>query len=222
MRGLSWWGLAPAWTTLRLAPALACSLVACKPESASGLGPIPDAAATEASLTFFTDVSDASMADEPAVACTQDGSIDECALPPTFCADAVHATVYAASQCLSGFCRWTVETVDCAVFDGGACIGAEGGVVGGSSDAGEWVPVSSLCAVPAPPAPDPPSMACGPDAGAPADVECPLPPSVCTGAGTLVYYDNGTCVSGACTWQSHYHFCSSTCANGACIYLGTK
>ncbi len=75
--------------------------------------------------------------------------------------------------------------------------------------------------------PVPAPVRCDPDASA-ADVDanvypCPLPPSVCvqgpspTAAASLVYYSDGKCISGACTWVSHTIRCGVECVGGACI-----
>ncbi len=197
--------------------------MACNSESASRGGERTDAASTpDATLNFFAGVSDASTADEPVVACMHEGSMTECALPPQFCADPLHVISYGSSQCLSGFCRWNVTSFNCSEDDGGVCFDPDASWIGGGADAAGWIPLPTGCAVPAPAVPDPPPVACGPEAGGPADVECPLPFSVCANDTTLAYYDNGTCVSGACTWQTHFRSCPNACARGACTYLGTK
>jgi len=54
---------------------------------------------------------------------------------------------------------------------------------------------------------DPPPLACDADAGGEARL-CPPPPSVCADTSTLVYYDNGQCVSGQCTWDKRSVRCS--------------
>jgi hypothetical protein len=205
---------------MRLALVLQCALlVACTKENSSS-DPSRADAASSAEASFVTDVSDASVTDEPGVPCMQDGSNFECPFPPPYCADAVHAIGYTSSTCVSGFCQWGVETFDCTRYDGGVCL-PDAGVTTGTDAAG-WLTDDFGCSVPAPAVPDPPMMACGPEAGAPTDVECPLPPSVCAGPNTIAYFDNGTCASGVCTWQKIYGRCPTTCVNGACLSLGTK
>jgi hypothetical protein len=64
------------------------------------------------------------------------------------------------------------------------------------------------------PGPDPPPLAC--DAGGDAGL-CPPPHSECADPNWLVYYDNGQCVSGQCTWDKRYVECSVvSCFDGAC------
>jgi hypothetical protein len=65
--------------------------------------------------------------------------------------------------------------------------------------------------------PNPPPSACAEDAGNDAGL-CPPPRSVCADQTWLVYYDNGQCVSGQCTWEKRYIRCSVAlaCWFGAC------
>ncbi|MGO9838542.1 MAG: hypothetical protein ACLP1X_30540 [Polyangiaceae bacterium] len=66
------------------------------------------------------------------------------------------------------------------------------------------------------PGPDPPPLACDADAASDAGL-CPPPYSACADPSWLVYYDNGQCVSGQCTWDKRYVECSIvSCFEGAC------
>ncbi|MGO9838962.1 MAG: hypothetical protein ACLP1X_32675 [Polyangiaceae bacterium] len=37
----------------------------------------------------------------------------------------------------------------------------------------------------------------------------------------LVYYDDGECVSGSCTWQKREILCGTGCSNGGRVFAGT-
>jgi hypothetical protein len=68
--------------------------------------------------------------------------------------------------------------------------------------------------------PDPTARAC--NAAADDGGLCPLPPSTCADRRWLVYYDNGQCVSGQCTWGKRYLDCGTIgCFFGACQYPPT-
>jgi hypothetical protein len=70
------------------------------------------------------------------------------------------------------------------------------------------------------PAPTP--VACDVEAGE-SSAPCPLPPSQCASSSSLVYYDDGQCVSGQCVWDRHYIACTQvSCFNGACQPPPTK
>jgi hypothetical protein len=70
--------------------------------------------------------------------------------------------------------------------------------------------------------PDPSPLACDADAGSDAGL-CPPPHSECADSEWLVYYDNGQCVSGQCTWEKRYVECSIvSCFGGACQAAPTQ
>jgi hypothetical protein len=41
------------------------------------------------------------------------GADEECALPPSVCADSSRLAYYSSGACVGGTCRWTVETLEC-------------------------------------------------------------------------------------------------------------
>jgi hypothetical protein len=69
------------------------------------------------------------------------------------------------------------------------------------------------------PGPDPPALACDADANGGI---CVLPPSRCANGLWLVYYDNGQCVGGWCTWDKRYVNCGGACYSGSCQPLLTR
>jgi hypothetical protein len=113
----------------------------------------------------------------------------------------------------------------------GSDIGDPDGSAVADADAQAEADLDAPSEADADPLPVPPPMNCDVDAstddadadGAEADVEaCPLPPSVCAPRSSwppfvLVYYSDGTCVSGVCTWVAHTIPCTLGCDNGACI-----
>ena len=72
------------------------------------------------------------------------------------------------------------------------------------------------------PAPDPVDASCDSDAADEGGL-CPLPRSQCADGRWLVYFDNGACVSGQCSWEQRYVDCSTLgCFLGACRIPLTK
>jgi hypothetical protein len=69
--------------------------------------------------------------------------------------------------------------------------------------------------------PPDPERPCDADAAASDADVCPLPPSVCD-AGALVYYADGTCVAGACSWVAQTVLCPYGCVDGACVVSITR
>lgn len=71
-----------------------------------------------------------------------------------------------------------------------------------------------------------------PDAATPPNVSCTtadasacdsIPPSVCAAFDTLVYFSDGACVDGACTWKQTSMQCvQGYCTNGGCTPPTTK
>jgi hypothetical protein len=71
-------------------------------------------------------------------------------------------------------------------------------------------------------APDPVDASCDNDAADEGGL-CPMPRSQCADGRWLVYFDNGACVSGQCSWEKRYVDCTILgCSRGACQSLGTK
>ncbi len=71
-------------------------------------------------------------------------------------------------------------------------------------------------------APDPVDASCDSDAADEGGI-CPLPGSQCADARWLVYFDNGACVSGQCSWEKKYVDCSTIgCFSGACRFPPTR
>jgi hypothetical protein len=64
------------------------------------------------------------------------------------------------------------------------------------------------------PGPDPAPVDCG--AVAAEAGFCPPPPSRCASYRWLVFYDNGECVSGSCSWEKRYADCAYGCIHDAC------
>jgi len=62
-----------------------------------------------------------------------------------------------------------------------------------------------------------PAVACDVDAGGDSGL-CPPPSSVCADSTWLVFYDNGQCVAGQCTWEKRY----IECVVGWCIRDGCQ
>ena len=153
----------------------------------------------------------------PTIACTAGGDGEACPVPPPACANSRVAVVYSGGQCVAGTCTWQTENADCRLVDA-SCAGAAG------FDAGLDVPAidgsASLnaygCVFQVPAVPAPPPTACDVDASPDSGV-CPLPASVCADSFWLVYYDDGQCGAGLCSWQATDHFCSGGCRLGGCI-----
>jgi len=61
---------------------------------------------------------------------------------------------------------------------------------------------------------DPPDIACGPDAGPDAGSCDRPPPSECASSSWLVYYVDGVCIDGRCSWTKRFLACG--CRHGAC------
>jgi hypothetical protein len=118
---------------------------------------------------------------------------------------------------VAGSCQWQKQDVDCA-FVGATC-GTAPSQDGGGDAAVELLTFRKGdvigCVLPAPPAPAPPQVSCDEDASGDAAL-CSPPASVCADDYWLVYYDNGQCVSGQCTWQTPQHYCDYGCIDGAC------
>jgi hypothetical protein len=66
----------------------------------------------------------------------------------------------------------------------------------------------------------PPNVSCTADAGVCND----LPPSVCGDSKTLLYFSDGACVGGKCTWKQTAMTCGpqSSCFQGGCTPPTTK
>lgn len=144
-----------------------------------------------------------------------------CLTPATECIDAAIAVKYYFSQCDSGACVWRKQDIHCDSFEGGICIGDADSGFPTLSDGGIWG-TTGPCAVPLEAPPAVPAVACDEDAGDAAAV-CPPPHSVCGGPTFVLYYDNGACVAGQCTWEVRPTACPYTnCSAGACVYLGTS
>jgi hypothetical protein len=156
---------------------------------------------------------------QPVIPCDADGAPTEspvCTTPPPACVNSQIAVNYSGGQCVSGFCVWNQFNVDCSQVDA-SCAGAlgiDGGLGDAGSDASVWKNVEG-CLLIAPAAPDPPPLACNADAPSDSGV-CPLPASTCADSEWLVYYDDGQCTSGLCTWQKKELFCTYRCFQGAC------
>jgi hypothetical protein len=86
----------------------------------------------------------------------------------------------------------------------------------GATDAHVAVDATNLDAA----LPDPPPHACDADAESEAGL-CPPPPSVCADMYSLVYYDNGQCVSGQCVWEKRSMSCPLLCEYGVCNAMTT-
>ncbi len=72
------------------------------------------------------------------------------------------------------------------------------------------------------PGPDPLDATCDGGAGDEGGL-CPLPRSQCADGRWLVYYDNGSCVSGQCVWEKRYIDCSTLgCQMGSCRAAVTR
>jgi hypothetical protein len=52
--------------------------------------------------------------------------------------------------------------------------------------------------------------------GAPWDETCAPPPSTCLDNVTLVYFDEGECLSGSCDWHKRSLDCLGSCVDGGC------
>jgi hypothetical protein len=143
-----------------------------------------------------------------------------CPSPPPACVDSYITVVYLAGQCVSGFCVWQKSDLDCRAVDAscGGAAGIDGGIDSGA-DGGVLVNVSG-CLLLAPVGPNPAPLACDADASA-ATGECPLPPSACADSRWLVYYDDGQCIAGSCSWKMKDSYCSLGCSQGACGSIGT-
>jgi hypothetical protein len=50
---------------------------------------------------------------------------------------------------------------------------------------------------------------------------CAPPTSVCANTGWLVYYDNGRCVAGTCTWDTLFQSCNHGCYTDGCRNIFT-
>jgi hypothetical protein len=147
------------------------------------------------------------------IACDVDAASEtQCNYAPGGCVDG-GGTVYSGGWCMWGICYWQVQTISCTGSEiGGRCAPPGAPTTTGASfvdDAGTWV-VYGGCAQPVPPAPAVTPVACS-EAGA-----CPLPASRCAGSGWLVYYDQGECDAGLCTWQERYSPCAAACRSGSC------
>jgi hypothetical protein len=142
----------------------------------------------------------------------------ECTVAPTDCVDGA-AVAYSGGWCVAGTCRWQVQgSTQCVGPEqpGARCAPPGSPRAPGGSftdDAGTWA-VFSGCAYPVPAGPQPPQVSCsGGDGGSGV---CVPPPSVCASTVWLVYYDQGECDAGQCTWQERYARCADGCASGAC------
>jgi hypothetical protein len=146
----------------------------------------------------------------------------ECTVAPTDCVDGA-AVAYSGGWCVAGTCRWQVQgTTQCAgpQQPGARCAPSGSPTAQGASftdDAGTWA-VFSGCALPVPAGPQPPQVSC--ISGDGGSSVCLPPQSVCVSASWLLYYDQGDCDAGQCTWQERYVACFR-CANGACLSAPT-
>lgn len=176
----------------------------------AAIEPIPDAA----SLTTGPDGA-------PPIACDVDAApMTQCTVAPRECGDG-GAVAYSGGWCVGGTCRWLARNTTCT---GGAdqlasrCAPPGSPTASGAAfadDAGTWA-VSGPCLVPVPAPPSPPQVSCDGSGGGDAGV-CPPPRSVCVSGLWLLFYDQGECVSGQCSWQERYVVCADGCASGACI-----
>jgi len=185
---------------------------------------VGDAVATEATEAGDSQADGADIPAPPSTPCNEDTAteIPACPAPPPACVNSHVAVEYVDGNCSSGFCTWHTNTIDCREVDA-SCAGAAG-LDGGFDDAGAdgavWTNVYG-CLLLAPAAPNPPPLACDVDAS-PATPVCPLPPSACASSAWLVYYDDGQCVAGACSWQKKDRYCGDLgCMHGACGSVGT-
>jgi hypothetical protein len=55
-----------------------------------------------------------------------------------------------------------------------------------------------------------------PDAEAPYQDSCAIPPSTCADNHWLAYFDDGRCVNGTCELIAKYHYCTVGCSEGSC------
>jgi hypothetical protein len=154
-----------------------------------------------------------------------DGGPRQCIADPV-CLDPRFAVTYPTGQCVSGSCVWRKADLDCAGFDGGACVG--GTYDSGVADLGDAgrLGIFHGCALPLPP--PPPAVACDAEASTDGGV-CAPPHSVCalqsplvgdqgSAAPLLYYYDDGQCISGQCTWVLRAMPCAYGCSAGACLF----
>jgi hypothetical protein len=154
----------------------------------------------------------------PVTACATSGP--PCPPPPPACESPSVAVLYYDGQCTAGLCAWQTESVDCWVADA-SCVGPAGYEAGLDvlvSDGSASVNASG-CLLQAPSAQEPPPSACDVDAGLDAGV-CPPPASVCNDSSWMVYYDDGQCVAGQCSWEIREQYCPDGCRSGGCSAVG--
>jgi hypothetical protein len=130
------------------------------------------------------------------------------------CTDGARSTSVDAS--LSGG-----DEMEAPFFGGDAnqeIVDAASTVVGRDAEFGVGLDATDLDA----PALGPVDASCDSDAGGEGGL-CPLPRSQCADGRWLVYFDNGACVSGQCSWEQRYVDCSTIgCFLGACRLPLTK
>jgi hypothetical protein len=145
----------------------------------------------------------------------------QCRVAPTDCTNDAGGVLYTGGWCVSGTCNWLAQPFTCRGGDTGNRCAPPGASQGEAviDDAGTWV-VSEGCLQPVPPAPPPPQVSC--TAGSGDAALCPPPRSACLDSAWLVYYDQGECVAGQCSWQVRYGYCGGNgCVSGACVFVAT-
>jgi hypothetical protein len=153
----------------------------------------------------------------------------DCPIPPSTC-DAYGLVFYTEPRCATGSCVWTRNSTSCPCSNGGCNYSSTTSGVGNTPPVVCVAPTCSGCAtcVEDCECRSGDASACavqcseaGPDGTA--DVvectdqdlsKCVLPPSQCTDANTLRYFDNASCVDGRCAWEQKSIAC--TCSGGGC------
>jgi hypothetical protein len=183
------------------------------PEASAVIGPPPDSG-----LSTGPDGAAPVACDADAAPATQ------CTVAPTECADG-GGVLYTGGWCVAGTCNWLPYSITCSggeVAPGGRCAPPGTPTTPGAvviDDAGTWV-VARGCMQAVPAAPPPPQVSCPASSGG--SDACPPTRSQCVSSQWLVYYDQGVCVGGQCSWQERYASCSgSRCVSGACLGVGT-
>lgn len=135
------------------------------------------------------------------------GAVEKTCQLSRLCADATTRVVFMSPACVDGDCQWTAQMRTCAqACTDGACETA-GDASNGEQSTGAQCDVAATDA------------ALGDrDAGG-----CELPPSVCIGSRTLLYFDNPRCEDGLCRAEAKARECSSgPCVEGACQWNVTR
>jgi hypothetical protein len=207
---------------MRIGVGMCLILMACKEPGAADWPPVDASvgALADSSGGFTFGIAQGIGPDPGPKSCNADAGLPamQCGTPPVVCLDGGIGVTYSFAQCASGACVWEKANSHCALFEGGMCTGDSEAGLPPLADGGIWAGYGP-CAVPLY-ATSLPAVPCDEDAGD-AAAACPLPHSVCLG-GRVLYYDNGACVAGQCTWEERLLSCPSTCYQGACAYGGTS